>query len=86
MKPQTEHNNKTLKKLLPKAKKCFNLETFEIRGSDELDFYTVSVWNIKEAMLHAYSMGIEDAVEQYLGVIQKLEEENQKLQAQLQEQ
>ena len=39
------------------ALECLDIETLEQRYSDELDFYDVSVWGIKEALTRAYELG-----------------------------
>ncbi len=46
--------DKTLEQI---AKKCLGIETFESRKSDSLDFYEVSVWDIKRALEDAYAQG-----------------------------
>ena len=43
------------------AKDVFEIETLETRNSDDLDFYDVSVWSIKEAMQQAYALGVKAA-------------------------
>jgi hypothetical protein len=43
------------------AKKYLLVETLETRNSDDMDFYNVAVWNIKEALLEAYERGIDNA-------------------------
>jgi len=39
------------------AKDILGIETLEERKSDELDFHTLSVWQIQEALKHAYIVG-----------------------------
>ena len=39
------------------AAKHLDVKTLETRNSDELDFYEVSVWRIKEALEAAYNAG-----------------------------
>lgn len=39
------------------AAKHLDVETLETRNSDELDFYEVPVWGIKEALEAAYNAG-----------------------------
>ena len=39
------------------AKREFRVETLELRHSDSLDFYDVSVWQIKDALMAAYQAG-----------------------------
>ena len=41
------------------AKKWFNVETLETRGSDGLDFYDVSVFCMKSALDEAFKAGLE---------------------------
>lgn len=41
------------------AKKWFNVETLETRGSDGLDFYDVSVGCMKSALDEAFKAGME---------------------------
>jgi hypothetical protein len=43
------------------AKQKLNIKTLETRNSDELDFYEVSVWNLKEALEAAYIAGKSSA-------------------------
>lgn len=43
------------------AKKYLLVETLETRNSDDMDFYNLAVWNLKEALLEAYNRGIDDA-------------------------
>ncbi len=35
------------------------VETLETRNSDRLDFYEVSVWGIKSALIAAYQAGLQ---------------------------
>jgi hypothetical protein len=44
------------------AKKWFNVETLETRGSDGLDFYDVSVFCMKKALDEAFRAGMEVAI------------------------
>lgn len=44
------------------AKKKLGIETLEERKSDELDFYDLAVWNIREALEAAYRAGADHAV------------------------
>jgi len=39
------------------ASKILNIETLETRNSDSLDFYDLSVWEIKKALSEAYEAG-----------------------------
>ena len=39
------------------ANNVLGIDTLETRNSDSLDFYEVSVWGIKEALMQAYNMG-----------------------------
>lgn len=49
---------KTVEKNLEKiAKDVLFVETLETRNSDGLDFYDISVWGLKEALLQAYKLG-----------------------------
>lgn len=49
---------KTVEKILEKiAKDVLFVETLETRNSDGLDFYDISVWGLKEALLQAYKLG-----------------------------
>lgn len=43
--------------ILEIAKKEFNIETLETRGSDDLDFFETSVWSAKDALSEAYEAG-----------------------------
>lgn len=45
------------KKLEKIAKDILFVETLETRNSDGLDFYDISVWGLKEALLQAYKLG-----------------------------
>jgi hypothetical protein len=47
--------------VLEVAQKHLELETLETRNSDSLDFHTLSVWQIKEALEEAYSAGARNA-------------------------
>lgn len=42
------------------AKEILNIPTLEVRNSDELDFHTISVWTLKEALTQAYIDGEMD--------------------------
>ena len=43
--------------ILQIAQKHFDLKTLEERGSDDLDFFETSVWNLKEALMEAFKLG-----------------------------
>lgn len=43
--------------LLEIAKKHFGLKTLDERKSDQLDFHTVAVWSIKDALEAAFDAG-----------------------------
>lgn len=45
------------KKLEKIAKDVLFVETLETRNSDGIDFYDISVWGLKEALLQAYKLG-----------------------------
>ena len=45
------------KKLEKIAKDVLFVETLETRNSNGIDFYDISVWGLKEALLHAYKLG-----------------------------
>lgn len=49
--------NSIEKKLEKFAKDILFVETLETRNSDGLDFYDISVWGLKEALLQAYKLG-----------------------------
>lgn len=51
-----ESYNLVLEKI---AKKWFNAETLETRGSDSLDFHDVSVFCMKKALDEAFKAGME---------------------------
>ena len=44
------------------ARREFGVATLEARKSDRLDFYTVSVWQIREALIQAYAYGRSDSI------------------------
>ena len=46
-------------KLAKIAKDILSVKTLETRNSDSLDFYDMSVWQIKEALELAYKLGKE---------------------------
>jgi hypothetical protein len=39
------------------AKQLLDVETLETRGSDELDFHGLAVWQIKSALISAFRQG-----------------------------
>lgn len=39
------------------AKKYLGIDTLRERMSDELDFHNIAVWDLKEALLEAYTLG-----------------------------
>ena len=39
------------------AKKILDIKTLETRNSDSLDFYELSVWQIKESLKKAFEAG-----------------------------
>lgn len=41
------------------AKKHLGVETLETRNNDEEDFYDISVWSLKSALVEAYNKGVE---------------------------
>ncbi len=43
--------------ILEIAKKKFNIETLETRGSDNSDFFEIAVWSAKDALSAAYEAG-----------------------------
>ena len=57
--------------ILPKletiAKKHLAIETLSTRKSDSLDFYNVSVWGIKAALITAYNAGRDELNEDPCG-------------------
>ena len=50
---------KAQKELENFLKRVTNFETLETRHSDSLDFHTISVWTLKEALELAYDLGKE---------------------------
>ena len=46
-------------KLFVIAKESLGVKRFEVKNSDSLDFYNVSIWNIKEALIRAYLVGLD---------------------------
>jgi phosphopantetheinyl transferase (holo-ACP synthase) len=40
------------------AEKVLNIPTLDTQNSDELDFYEISVWSLKEALKKAYEEGL----------------------------
>ncbi len=42
------------------AKLSLRISTLETRNRDQLDFYDVSVWSIREALLKAYELGKQE--------------------------
>ncbi len=47
------------------AQEILNIPTLDTRDSDELDFYNVSVWGIKKALIEAYKQGVKDLNDLY---------------------
>jgi len=45
------------------ARHHLGVDTLEERRSDALDFWEVSVWGLRDALLAAYLLGAEEAVE-----------------------
>ncbi len=43
------------------ARNTLNIETLAERKSDALDFYDVSVWGVRDALLAAYNLGVAAA-------------------------
>lgn len=41
------------------ALECLSIETLETRNSDDLDFKTLSVWEIQRALETAYNAGVD---------------------------
>ena len=39
------------------ARETLSIETLDARGSDQLDFHTVSVWSLRAALAAAYEAG-----------------------------
>ena len=39
------------------AREILDIDTLEIRNSDDLDFHEVSVWSLKRALQLAYELG-----------------------------
>lgn len=50
--------NQLTKTLTQIAQKHLHVETLEVRRSDSLDFYDVSVWSIEDALREAYAAGL----------------------------
>lgn len=48
---------KTAKKINEISEKVLDIETLETRNSDSLDFHSLPVWQIKEALAAAYQAG-----------------------------
>lgn len=47
-------------KLSEIAKRILSMSTLEARNNDHLDFYDLSVWQIKQALEEAYKAGQND--------------------------
>lgn len=59
--------NPILNDLLAKiAQKHLNIHTLDERKSDNLDFHSCAVWNIKKALEAAFNVGVELGVEMTL--------------------
>lgn len=43
------------------ARRCFCVETLATLGSDAMDFHSVAVWSIRDALAEAYEAGREAA-------------------------
>jgi hypothetical protein len=43
------------------ARNTLNIETLAERKSDALDFYDLSVWCVRDALLAAYNLGVAAA-------------------------
>lgn len=52
----SKHPDEIVKEI---AKEHFGIETLETRKSDRLDFYELSVWQIKEALQEAFYAGFK---------------------------
>ena len=39
------------------AREVLNVATLETRGRDQLDFHDLSVWQLRQALEHAYEAG-----------------------------
>lgn len=49
------------RKVLAIARRCFGVETLATRRSDAMDFHSVAVWSIRDALTEAYEAGREAA-------------------------
>ncbi|MBO6850556.1 MAG: hypothetical protein JJ867_08835 [Marinobacter sp.] len=49
------------------AKEILSIDSLEVRNSDSLDFYELSVWSIKEALIRAVKEGEELGKQQARG-------------------
>ena len=47
--------------VLDVAQRWFHVETLSTRGSDALDFHSVAVWSIRDALIEAYEAGRTEA-------------------------
>lgn len=47
------------------AKRVLGVQTLEKRWNDDLDFYDLAVWNIKEALEEAYKLGFSKAQKKF---------------------
>lgn len=53
-------NEKVIEQLGEIAKQILYINTLDTQNSDSDDFHEVAVWNIKEALLKAYQLGINN--------------------------
>lgn len=45
------------------AREILDIETLDTRNADSLDFHTVSVWSLRQALIAAHTAGIAAANE-----------------------
>lgn len=51
--------NKALEAVLAEALRTFDIETFERRFRDRLDFHDLPVWSLRKAVADAFERGYE---------------------------
>lgn len=59
------HSDSLDEKMKIIARKHFGVKTLRTKGNDDIDSYTVMVWEIKDALTEAYKAGKREAETSY---------------------
>lgn len=57
-------SKETHEKLLKIAQTHMGVKSFDVQGSDEIDFHDIATWSVETALQAAYNLGRSEALKQ----------------------